>query len=286
MTTCQCGLGLGNTSNPAPSSFDVIGALVAVRPDNGLDLDLDAFAGFSPDGSVANTFTNLPGFNNGGAAYGFSAEVAPFIPPILNPNEHLIMAFLVEFAPADFDAVSGNFLQFAAGSTDPGHQISLFNNYQSNVVLPPYSLEPCDFNFDQECNVDDINALMSLGTLNSGVPLTNANQRFDLNGDGIIDMQDVDEWLQGAAAYNGIPSAYKYGDANLDGWWTVPISIFGISTNLMRQPTGTREISTVMVSSTAAILMPGTLINSRHRWFPSPQVKRCLICRVLLRRWR
>ncbi len=98
LTTCQCGLGLGNTSNPAPASFDVIGALVAVRPDNGLDVDFDDFD-FGPDGLVANTFGNLPGFNNGATPYGFSAEVQPFLPPVLNPDERLIMAFLVEFAP-------------------------------------------------------------------------------------------------------------------------------------------------------------------------------------------
>ncbi len=217
LTTCQCGLGIGNLSNPAPASFNVLGAIVAVRPDNGLDDDLGDFAGFSPDDSVATTLENLPGFNNGAEAWGFSTEVSPFLPPVLNPNERLIMAFLVEFAPADFDAVSGNFLQFAAGSTDPGHQISLFNNYASSVVLPPFSLEPCDFNSDQECNEDDINRLMSLGDLASGVALTNDNGQFDLNGDGVIDLQDVDEWLAGAASYNGLSSPYRYGDANLDG---------------------------------------------------------------------
>ena len=114
LTTCQCGFGLGNTDNPPPASFDVVGALVVVRSDNAPDGDLDDFL-FNSDGSVSTAMGNLPGFNNGAGAYGFSAEVAPFLPPVLNPDERLIMAFLVEFAPADFDAVSGNFMQFAAG---------------------------------------------------------------------------------------------------------------------------------------------------------------------------
>ncbi len=226
LTTCQCGLGIGTTSSPAPASFDVLGAFVAVRPDNGLDDDLPAFADFSYDDSVTSTVQNLPGFNNGADAFGFSTQVSPFLPPVLNPGERLIMAYLVEFAPADFDAVSGNFLQFAAGSADPGHQISLFNNYASNVVFPAYSLEPCDFNFDQDCNEDDINALMGLGNLASGVGLTNDNGRFDLNGDGLINLEDVDEWLAGAAAYNGLSSPYRYGDANLDG--VVDVADFNI----------------------------------------------------------
>ena len=84
-------------------------------------------------------------------------------------------------------------------------------------MLPDYSLEPCDFNFDRECNEDDINDLMGLGNVANGIALTNDNGRFDLNGDGIINLQDVDEWLEGAANYNGLSSAYLYGDANLDG---------------------------------------------------------------------
>ncbi len=217
LTTCQCGLGVGNSSNPAPSSFDVLAASVAVRPDTGFDEDLDAFAGFGEDASVSTTVANLPGFAAGGTAYGFSTSVDPFLPPVLNPGEHLIMAFLVEFAPADFDAVSGNLMQFAAGSTDPGHQISLFNNYQSSVVLPPYNLEPCDLNDDQECNVDDLNRLVGLGPIADGITANDQLLRYDLTGDGIINLEDVDAWLAGAADFNGLASPYKYGDANLDG---------------------------------------------------------------------
>lgn len=217
LTTCQCGLGIGTTTTPAPDSFDVVAAAVAIRPDSGLDNDFDPFDGFGGDGSVSSTMANLPGFAPGGTAFGFSAQVNPFIPPVLNPGERLIMAFLVEFAPADFDAISGNFMQFAAGSTDPGHQISLFNNYQSSVVLPAYSLEPCDLNTDQKCNVDDLNRLVGLGPIADGVMVTDQLLRYDLTGDGVIDLQDVDAWLAGAADFNGLASPYKYGDADLDG---------------------------------------------------------------------
>ncbi len=218
LTQCQCGLGLGSASNPVPDSFSVLAALVAIRPDNAPDLDIKAFAGFDNDDAVSTAISSLPGFNSGGTAYGFSADVDPFTNPILNPNEHLIMAFLVEFAPADFDTVNSNFIQFAAGSADPGHQISIFNNVPTNVNLPPFTLEPCDLNFDQECNVDDVNALTALGPIADGIPVAFGNDYFDLTGDGIIDLQDLDAWLDGAASFNGLSSPYKYGDANLDGF--------------------------------------------------------------------
>ncbi|MEM8681402.1 MAG: hypothetical protein AAGF97_18810, partial [Planctomycetota bacterium] len=48
-------------------------------------------------------------------------------------------------------------------------------------------------------------------------PVNSGNMQFDLTGDGMIDNQDVDQWLGNAAANNGLASAYKRGDANLDG---------------------------------------------------------------------
>ena len=40
---------------------------------------------------------------------------------------------------------------------------------------------------------------------------------FDLNGDGIVDDQDRDEWLAEAGPANGFAGSFLVGDANLDG---------------------------------------------------------------------
>ena len=40
---------------------------------------------------------------------------------------------------------------------------------------------------------------------------------YDLNSDGLVNGQDVDEWLADAATENGHSAAYLTGDANLDG---------------------------------------------------------------------
>ena len=76
----------------------------------------------------------------------------------------------------------------------------------------------CDFDADCVCNIDDLNAMLSLGPIGSGVSVTQGvNNQFDLTGDGMIDLADQDAWLVEAAARNGLGSSYKLGDANLDG---------------------------------------------------------------------
>ena len=76
----------------------------------------------------------------------------------------------------------------------------------------------CDFNDDFLCDITDINELLAEGPIADGVAVTpGVNDQFDLTGDGVIDLDDRDEWLAQAAQQNELASPYKLGDANLDG---------------------------------------------------------------------
>ncbi len=76
----------------------------------------------------------------------------------------------------------------------------------------------CDFDDDGNCNVGDLNLMLGEGPISAGVAVTpGVNDEYDMNGDMLIDLDDRDEWLMQAALFNGFNSAYKLGDANLDG---------------------------------------------------------------------
>ncbi len=214
---CQCGLGLGTTTFLAPDSFNVVTAAVGVRNDDGLEFDLEDFEGFASDGSVTTMLNGLPGFNAGATPFGLSTNVNPFTLPALNPGDRFVLGFLVEFALDDFDQVNGQAIQFAAGSNDPTHPLTLFSGYQSTLSLPQYQLDPSDVNFDEVVNVDDLDEIFSLGPIDVGVPATSATAAHDLDEDGTIDMNDVEEWLEKASRFNGLSEPYMFGDANVDG---------------------------------------------------------------------
>lgn len=77
----------------------------------------------------------------------------------------------------------------------------------------------CDFDLNSACNLSDLNLLLAEGPLANGVPVTpGVNEQFDLNGDGLIDPVDRNQWLSSAATANGLASSYKLGDSNLDGF--------------------------------------------------------------------
>ena len=76
---------------------------------------------------------------------------------------------------------------------------------------------PCDLNRNGNCDVADLNEILTLGDLSMGIPIVADNDRFDVNADFVIDIRDVDAWLSRAAAANGLISPYLLGDANLDG---------------------------------------------------------------------
>ncbi len=224
---CQCGLGIGSSSFPMPASFDITHAYVGLRHGPSGNFDLSSFGDFASDNSVADAAQALPGFNSGSMAFGFSQNVNSFIPPVLLPGDTLVLGFRMEFAPADFDLVNNTPIQFLAGSTQPGHLLGIFSNYQPTLLLPPI-VQPaeCDLNTDNNCDVDDLNDMLKKGPLNRDVAVTADNQIYDLSGDGYINMHDADLWLMSAATFNGLKSPYLYGDANLDG--SVDGSDFGL----------------------------------------------------------
>ncbi len=76
----------------------------------------------------------------------------------------------------------------------------------------------CDFNGDGSCGIDDLNALLEEGPLANGVnAVPGVNDQFDLDGNGVLDLNDLDQWLDLAAAENGLASPYQKGDTDLDG---------------------------------------------------------------------
>ncbi|MEM8680742.1 MAG: hypothetical protein AAGF97_15445 [Planctomycetota bacterium] len=67
-----------------------------------------------------------------------------------------------------------------------------------------------DFNGDLGLDCADVDALVSQIAGGGGDPV------FDLTGDGVVDMADLDQWLDGAGTFN-VGAPYLPGDANLDG---------------------------------------------------------------------
>ena len=97
-----------------------------------------------------------------------------------------------------------------------GHVQTLYDVPLDQYLL--VAILECDFNGDGLCDSGDLNELLGLGPVDAGVPtVPGSSTQFDLTHDGVIDLDDRDQWLQQAAAENGFPSAYKLGDANLDG---------------------------------------------------------------------
>ena len=77
--------------------------------------------------------------------------------------------------------------------------------------------EVCDFDSNDVCDAADIDLLFASGDVSEGVPVPPGDVAFDINGDGIIDNGDADQWLAAAASENGFAGPFPRGDANLDG---------------------------------------------------------------------
>jgi hypothetical protein len=72
---------------------------------------------------------------------------------------------------------------------------------------------PEDFNSDGNLDTQDINALVA------EIARRNHAPSFDLNGDQLVDLLDLDAWLEYAGDANlGLGRVYLGGDANLDGF--------------------------------------------------------------------
>ncbi len=117
----------------------------------------------------------------------------------------------------DIDATLADVLQLriisAAAIQFQGDSIPGIMGLDNIVILPS-----CDFDGNAACNVDDLNLMLAEGPIAGGVAVTpGVNDQFDLTGDDVINLDDVDQWLADAGQFNGFASPYKSGDANLDG---------------------------------------------------------------------
>ena len=74
----------------------------------------------------------------------------------------------------------------------------------------------CDFNTDEFCDTLDIDLLSAEVVSHLGQPPS--DDKFDMTGDGVVDLADRDEWLLVAAIENGFAESYSLGDTNLDGF--------------------------------------------------------------------
>ena len=118
---------------------------------------------------------------------------------------------------ASANGVTGTFDTLVAPTLGPGLEFQLSYGPQNVVLRVDEAIAvACDFTGDGMCDVNDLNAMQTLGPLTIGLPAT-GNELFDLNGDGNIDVADRNQWLEVAANENGLASPYQLGDANLDG---------------------------------------------------------------------
>ncbi len=125
---------------------------------------------------------------------------------------------------AEDRGIPWSYWEFGAGfgvydRDDDRWNSEIYDALAVNPELPPVeSLTSCDFNGDSTCDVIDLDQLTGLGKMSQGVTLVHGvNDPFDLNGDGRLNVLDVDTWLQAAATEDGLAESYRRGDANLDG---------------------------------------------------------------------
>jgi len=74
----------------------------------------------------------------------------------------------------------------------------------------------CDFEPDGDCDIDDVDALVTVGNLVAGVAVPPADAKYDLDGNNTVNGTDLSIWLAVAATDNGYGSAYKASDTDLD----------------------------------------------------------------------
>ena len=87
-----------------------------------------------------------------------------------------------------------------------------FDDFAANPT-PAFAplVAACNFNLDQACDPIDINLLYDNPLGES--PL---NPAMDLDNSGLVDLVDLNQWLDLAAAMNGFSSPYQAGDTQLD----------------------------------------------------------------------
>jgi hypothetical protein len=134
----------------------------------------------------------------------------------------------IEVAPGEFREIEAvNFSLSPSNNEDGG--ISHFNENGELAFIARFVDDStglfvasipdlCDFDGDSLCGISDMNMITSIGDLTAGVSVgPGIDGRYDINGDKVVDVWDMDAWLLEAAARSGFLSAFLRGDANLDG---------------------------------------------------------------------
>ena len=202
-----------NNSNPALQEafpgFDVESAL----PDTDLNGNqLDGAGGFQwmtvtievdteAIGAGPEIFTGVATVKMTSAFSGNTVEIGRIDNSIDTPETPVFMDESISLLMSDI---------FSSVSPSPQHSFAVFDNVK--VVRGIGIVGPtCDFDDDGVCNTVDIDLLSK-----EIIAGTN-DAAFDLNGDGLVDLADQDEWRADAAAENGFAEPYLNGDADLDG---------------------------------------------------------------------
>ena len=110
------------------------------------------------------------------------------------------------------NAVSGTFTQGSSITVGGSTFNILYNGGDGNDVvlsMGPVAGPVCDFDGNGMCDIADLNRLYD--DIQAGL----AGGPTDLDGSGLVDNDDIDEWLAAAGTENG--KVYLPGDVNLDG---------------------------------------------------------------------
>ena len=133
----------------------------------------------------------------------------------------------LELFPLDAGTEDGRTFNMNNRASVPQQRISRLDTNRTSVFFGTSALGTvtfdrlfCDFDGDGRCDVDDLNianGLYSVGDLVEGVPVTDdVPAEFDLTRDGVVNTEDLDQWLADAAAVNGFAEPYLPGDVNLN----------------------------------------------------------------------
>ena len=180
------------------SGFDDVKLRIALAATDA-DFEPDDFLQISVDTDASGTFQLLADYI-GNDIKSLEDSLSGHV---LSPNFYQDRTFDI---PDDASALT---IRFEALSTFPNEIVAIDDiRVFSGSITPEL---PCDFDADDLCNLADIDALsMEIAT---GMN----NLDFDVNGDGVVDIADQDQWRSDAATENGFTEPYLNGDANLDG---------------------------------------------------------------------
>lgn len=184
-TTCKCGVNINNVGLPA--SFIITDASVVVANSVSHDMSsITAFDDLAENEALEIELEDLKDAIENPTGYAFEVDVEPFEPPSLEPEDVEKMLFFVQVAPADLPSLVGRQIQFAAGSDDPLHPLTVFTGYQTTVNFPVIAICIGEANNDRVINFADITAVITnWGRVTTHIGLG------DANADGAVNFADV-----------------------------------------------------------------------------------------------